>query len=86
MTPLCRLSVGHLYYSYVLTIEVFITSWWVVNQSIVTIILFYASTGFKLDYPTLGGVKPLIYILLSILYPTLGGVTPLQYCCFIAFL
>ena len=39
----------------------------------------YASTGFKLIYPTFGGVELLFYILMSILYPTLGGVTPYAY-------
>ena len=52
-------SFGHVYLFYVLTMEVFTTSWCVVNQSIVAIILLYASTGYKLNYPTLGGVEPL---------------------------
>ena len=59
MTRLCQLSFGHVYLFYVLTMEVFTTSWWVVNQSIVAIILLCASTGYKLIYPTLGGVEPL---------------------------
>ena len=60
MTLVYQLSFGHLYWSYVLTMEVFTISWWVVNQSIVAIIFLYASTGWKLSYPTLGGVKLLI--------------------------
>ena len=58
MTIVCQLSFGHVYLFDVLTMEVFTTSWWVVNQSIVAIAFIYASTGFKLNYPTLGGVEP----------------------------
>ena len=73
MTLVCRLSVGHMYLRYVLTMEVFTTSWWVVNQSIVAIVFIYASTGFKLNYPTLGRVEPLNYILvLTSILPLVG--------------
>ena len=50
-----------MYLCYVLTMGVFTTSWWVVNQHIVLVIFMYASTGFKLVYPTFGGVKPLFW-------------------------
>ena len=59
MTLVCQLSFGHMYLSYVLTMDVFTTSLWVVNQPIVVIICSYAFTGYKLYYPTLGGVEPL---------------------------
>ena len=59
MTLVCQLSFGHMYLSYVLTMDVFTTSWWVVNQPIVVIIFLYALTSYKLYYPTLGGIKPL---------------------------
>ena len=65
---------------------VFTISWWVVNQPIVLAIFMYASTDFRLDYPTLGGVEPLFYILLPILYPTIGGVTLYSIVDFSAFL
>ena len=56
-----------------LTMEVFTTSWWVVNQSIVAIAFIYASTGFKPYYPTLGGVELLNYILMLIsILPLVG--------------
>ena len=55
------ISFGHVYILYVLTMEVFTTSWWVVNQSIVAVIFIYAFAGFRLYYPTFGGVKPLIW-------------------------
>ena len=42
MTLLCRLSVEHVYLCYVLTMRVFTTSWWVVNQLIVIVIFLYA--------------------------------------------
>ena len=42
MTLLCRLSVEHVYLCYVLTMRVFTTSWWVVNQLIVMVIFLYA--------------------------------------------
>ena len=42
MIPLCRLSVEHVYLFYVLTMGVFTTSWWVVNQPIVMVIFPYA--------------------------------------------
>ena len=60
--------------SYVLTMDVFITFWWVVNQPIVAIIFLYASTGYKLYYPILGGVKPLhLHIIACIVsYPWWG--------------
>ena len=64
MTLVRQLSFGHVYLFYVLTMEVFTTSWWVVNQSIVAIVFIYESTGFKPHYPTLGGVELLFYILL----------------------
>ena len=73
---------GHVYLFYVLTMEVFTTSWWVVNQSIVAIVFIYASTGFRSHYPTFGGVELLFYILLTILYPTFGWVTPFDSYCY----
>ena len=60
MTLICQLSFGHMYLLIFLTMKVFTTSWWVVNQFIVVVIFYYALTGYKLIYPTLGGVKPLI--------------------------
>ena len=44
MTLLCRLPVEHVSLCYVLTMGVFTTSWWVVNQPIVMSIFDYAFT------------------------------------------
>ena len=53
---------------------VFTISWWVVNQPIVVFILTYAFTGFKLFYPTFGGVKPkpLHIVDISCILPLVG--------------
>ena len=63
-----------LYLCYVLTMGVFTTSWWVVNQPIVVIIFMYASSGFRLIYHTYGGVKPLIWPIVDYIvsYPWWG--------------
>ena len=58
-TIVCQFPLDTCIYVMFLTMEVFTTSWWVVNQSIVAIIFLFASTCYKLIYPTLGGVKPL---------------------------
>ena len=44
MAFVCRTSFEHCIYVYVLTMGVFTTSWWVVNQPIVMFILVYAFT------------------------------------------
>ena len=79
VTLVCHLFFGHVYLLIFLTMEVFTTSWWVVNQSIVAIILLYASTGYKLIYPTLGGVKPLFWhnVALFVSYPWWGDTSML---------
>ena len=74
-----------MYLYYVLTMGVFTTSWWVVNQPIVVVMFLIASIGLKLLCPTLGGVKPLFLHIVLCLYPTIGGVTLYDLCRYYCF-
>ena len=66
-------SFGHVYLFYVLTMEVFTTSWWVVNQSIVAIVFIYAFTGYKLVILPLVGLNLyLCLLLLNCILPLVG--------------
>ena len=63
MALVCRIFLWTLYLCYVLTMGVFTTSWWVVNQPIVVAMFLIASTGFKtfLSYPWWGGTSNFSY-------------------------
>ena len=86
MTRLCQLSFEHVYLSYVLTMVVFTTSWWVVNQPIVVDIFIYAFSCFRLVILPLLGLKPLSLHIVAYFYTTFGGVTLYGLCCYYCFI